>query len=128
MSCTIIPESIENTAAAPPLVVLAVAHLSGNGVGNLETDAPDIIGGAIGILLHLVDTLLAVGLVDLRGVGGTDTIALKEHHHVLDVELFHPRVVDLLNALGTDAVHLAEPLAVILDDVEDINIIASLSI
>lgn len=35
--------------------------------------------------------------------------------------LLHPRVVDLLDALGTDAVHLAEPLAVFFDDVESVH-------
>lgn len=79
-------EGIENTTAAASFVILAVAHLRGDGVGGLEANAPNVIGKAIGIGLYLVDTLLAVGLVDLRGIGGTDTIALKKDHHVLDVE------------------------------------------
>ena len=114
-------EGVENTATAPSLVVLAIAHLSCDSVGGLEADAPDVIGKAVGIGLHLVDALLAVGLVDLGGVGGADTVALEKDHHIFDVELFHPRVVDLLDALGTDAVHLAEPLTVFLDDVESIH-------
>ena len=114
-------EGVEDSASAPPLVILTVTHLSGDGVGGLEADAPDVVGKAIGIGLHLVDALLAVGLVNLCGVGGTDSIALEKDHHVLDVELLHPRVVDLLDALGSDAVHLAKPLAVMLDDVEGIH-------
>ena len=114
-------EGIEDTAAASSLIVLAVAHLSRDGVGSLEADAPDVIGEAVGIGLHLVDALLAISLVDLSSVGGADSIALKEDHHVLDVELLHPRVVDLLDTLGTDAVYLAEPLAVLLDDFESVH-------
>ena len=37
------------------------------------------------------------------------------------VELLHPRVVNLLDALGANAVHLAEPLTVLLDDVESVH-------
>jgi len=114
-------EGIENTTAAASFVILAVAHLLCDGVGGLEANAPNVIGKAIGIGFHLVDTLLAVGLVNLGGIGGTDTIALKKDHHVLDVELLHPRVVDLLDALRSYTVHLAKPLAVVLDDVESIH-------
>ena len=85
-------EGVENTAATSSLVVFAVAHLRGDGVGGLEADAPNIIGKAVGILLHLVDAFFAIGFVDLRSIGGADSIALKEHHHVFDVELLHPRV------------------------------------
>ena len=83
-------EGIEDTAAATPHVVLAVSHLLCDGVGGLEADAPDVVGKAVGVGLHLVDALLAVGLIYLGGIGGTDTIALEEDHHVLDVELLHP--------------------------------------
>ncbi len=114
-------EGVEDSAATSPLIVLAVAHLRCDGVGSLEADAPDVIGKAVGILLHLVDALLAVSLIDLSCEGGADTVALEKDHHVLDVELLHPRVVNLLDALGANAVHLAEPLAVFLDDVEGVH-------
>jgi hypothetical protein len=83
-------EGVEDTAAATALVVLAIAHLLCDGVGGLEADAPDVVGKTVGVGLHLVDALLAVGLVYLGGIGGTDTVSLEEDHHVLDVELLHP--------------------------------------
>ena len=62
----------------------------------------------------------ALALMDGRGVSGCSHVALKKGHNALDVELLHPRVVDLLDTLGGDYIYLSQPLAVVLDDVEDI--------
>jgi len=67
-------EGIEDAASATPLIILTISHLLCDGVGSLEADAPDVVGKAVGVGLYLINALLAVGLVNLGGIGGADTL------------------------------------------------------
>ena len=71
-------QGVDDAAAYPARVFLAVAKLLGDAVGRLEADAPDVIGQAVGIFLDLVNAFLAVGLVDFGGEGCADAVSLQD--------------------------------------------------
>ena len=111
-------QRIEDAAPAPSRVLFLIAHLCGDAVGGLEADAPDIVGKAVGIFFHLVDTLLAVFPVDFRRIGRAYAIALQKEHDVLDVLLLLPALPDLRHTLTPDIGDFVEPFDVGFDDVD----------
>ncbi len=94
------------------------AQALGDGVGGLEADAVDIEGQAVGVLAHLLDGLVAVGLVDAHGARGADPVGLEKHHDLADDLLLGPGAGDPLLALGADALEFPQPFGVLLDDLE----------
>ena len=83
-------QRIEQAAPQPDIFFLLKAQLFGDGVGGLKADAPDIVGQPIGIFLHDLEAVGAVGLEDSGGVGGGNVVALQEKHDVFDFLLLFP--------------------------------------
>jgi hypothetical protein len=48
-----------------------------DGVSGFEPDAVDIEGQAVRVLLHPLDRLVSIGLVDANRPGGTDTMGMQ---------------------------------------------------
>ena len=90
-------------------------------VGRLESDAEDVEGQAVGVLLHDRDGALFVLLVDPDGVGRRHAMRLKEEHHVLDSTLLRPRLPDAGAPDRSDSLDVGEALRLILDHVEGVE-------
>ena len=114
-------QRIEDAAPAPSRVLFLIAHLCGDAVGGLEADAPDIVGKAVGILPHLVNTLLAVFPVDFGRIGRAHAVALQKEHDVLDVFLLLPTLADLRYTLTSDVRNFVKPFDLRLDDVDGLR-------
>ena len=89
-------------------------------VGAFETDASDVPGKPIGVLGHDLHGVRAVGLEDANRPRSSYPVAVKEDHDLPDDLLFGPGVCDPLGSNHTDARHLAKPIGLGLDDVEDL--------
>src|SRR5690606_3055750 len=87
-------------------------------IRRLEADAVNIQRQAIGILGHLENGFVAVGLVDPDRSRGADAVGLEKHHDVPDHLLFRPGCGDPLPPPGTDAFDLREALRRLLNNVE----------
>ena len=96
------------------------AELHRDRVGALETDASDVPGKPIGVLGHDLHGVRAVGLEDANRPGGSDPVAVKEDHDLPDDLLLGPGVRDPFGSNRADARHLAKPIGLGLDDVEDL--------
>ena len=75
---------------------------------------------SIGVLSHDLDGIRAVGLEDANRAGGSDPIAVQEDHDLSDNLLLGPGVRDPSGPNGADARHLAKPIRLGLNDVEDL--------
>jgi len=111
-------EGVDHAGGHAVRRVLRQAQVAGNFVGSQEADAPDIAGQAVGVFLHLVDGLVAVGLVDLDRQAGGDTMALQEEHDLLDRLLFRPGAGDHLHPLLADVRHFQQALRVVIEHVQ----------
>ena len=89
-------------------------------VGALETDASNIPGKSIGVLRHDLHGVRAVGLEDANRPRGSDPVAVQEDHDLPDDLLLGPGVRDPFGSNHADARHLAKPIGLGLDDVEDL--------
>ena len=96
------------------------AELHRDRVGALETDASDVSGEPIGVLGHDLDGVCAVGLEDANRPGGSDPVAVQEDHDLPDDLLLGPGVRNPFRPNRADARHLAKPIGLGLDDVEDL--------
>src|SRR5260363_415280 len=94
-------------------------QLSGEGIGGLESDAVDIAGQTVGILLNPGDGLISVGLVDAHCSRAADAMPLKEHHDRTDHLLFLPTGEQLPLALLADAGECQQAFRFLFDDIED---------
>ena len=97
------------------------AELHRDRVGALETDPSDVPGKPIGVLGHYLHRVRAVGLEDANRPGGSDPVAVKEDHDLPHDLLLGPGVRDPLGPNHADARHLAKPIWLGLDDVEDLS-------
>ena len=111
-------QCIENTAPQTDKAVLLNAHLLRYGIRRLETDAPDIVGQPVRILLHDADTVAAIGLKDLRGMAGADFMPLQKKHDILDLLLLFPALPDPLHPHSADAFHLDQRIRIFLDHIQ----------
>jgi hypothetical protein len=96
------------------------AELHCDRVGALETNPSDVSGKPIGVLGHDLHSLGPVGLEDANRAGGSDSIAVKKDHDLPDDLLLGPSVRDPFGSDRADARHLAKPIGLRLDDVEDL--------
>ena len=96
------------------------AELHRDRVGALETDAANIPGKPIGVLGHDLHGVGAVGLEDANRPCGSDPVAVQEDHDLPDDLLLGPGVRDPFGSNRADARHLAKPIGLGLDDVEDL--------
>ncbi len=83
-------ECVENAAPAAAWVIVGITQVLYDGVGCLEANAPNVIGQAIGIVLHLVDAIFPVFFINFGCISGADTMALEKDHDVLHVLLLLP--------------------------------------
>ena len=114
-------QSIEDAAPKTNIFLMVKAHPLGNGIRRLKANAPDIIRQTIGIFLYDLDAVVTVSLIDLRGMGGGDIVALQEEHDVLDLFLLLPAPFDPFHADPSDAAHLQQPIGGLFDDVQSIG-------
>jgi hypothetical protein len=96
------------------------AELHRNRVGALEPNPSDVPGKPIGVLGHDLQGVRAVGLEDANRPGGSNPIAVKKDHNLPDDLLLGPGVSDPLGSNRANAHHLAKPIGLGLDDVEDL--------
>ena len=111
-------QRIHNSASKPGKSLLAKAHLSGNNIRGAEADSPDVIRQAVGILLYNLDTLIPIGLVDLRGMGSRHVVTLQKEHNVLYFLLLSPALLNPVNTETADSRHLYEGIRVFFNDVQ----------
>jgi len=87
-------------------------------VGFQETDSHNIHGQLIGTLRDNLQGFFAVAPVNLRGISGTDAVALQKYEKILDVPVGRPSFFDHLHPLGTQAGDGLELLRFLFDDVQ----------
>ena len=87
-------------------------------VGGLEADPTHVAGEAIRVLRENPDRIRAVGLEDAHRARRAHAKGMEEDHDLADDLLIAPFCDDLLGAFRPDAFHLAEPLWMVLDDIE----------
>ena len=97
------------------------AHLFGDRVSCLESDAPDIVREAVRILLHDGNALISVSFVDFCRMRGAHIMPLQEEHYVLDFLLFHPACLDPLDAELSDPIHLDQSVRIFFDDIQSLR-------
>jgi hypothetical protein len=73
-----------------------------------------------GFLGHDLHGVRAVGLEDANRPGGSDPIAVQEDHNLPDDLLLGPGIRDPFGSNRANARHLAKPIRLGLDDVEDL--------
>ena len=113
-------QRVQDSASQPHKFLFADSQLFRDLVGCLEADAPDIIRQPVGIFLDNADTVAAVGLKNLRGVGGADLMALEKKHDILDLLLLLPALFDALHPNLPDALHLQQRIRMLLYHVQRI--------
>ena len=96
------------------------AELHCDCVGAFETNPSDVPGKSIGVLRHDLYGVRAVGLEDANRPRGSDPMAVQEDHDLPDDLLLGPGVRDAFRPNRADARHLAKPIGLGLDDVEDL--------
>ena len=72
----------------------------------VDTDAEDLVGQPVGILLHEPDRVAAVMLEDLRGVPGAKAVSLEKDHDLPDHSLLCPGCGDFVVANWANPVDL----------------------
>src|SRR5262249_54223868 len=87
-------------------------------IRRLEANAMDIEGQAIGILPHVCNGLIAVGLVNPDSTRGPNAVRMQEDHDLSDHFLLSPCCNDPLSAFGTNAVEVRQPFGGLLNDVK----------
>ena len=113
-------QGVRDPGAQPDHGRLFDAELHRDRVGGLETDASNVPGEPIGVLGHDLDGVRAVGLEDANRPGSSDPVAVQEDHDLSDDLLLGPGVRDPFGPNRADARHLAKPIRLGLDDVEDL--------
>lgn len=93
----------------------------GDLVGGEETDAPDVGGEAVRLVLDDGDRRVAVLLVDAHRDRRGHLDGLEEEHDLLDRLLLLPGLGDLLGAFGAEPGNLDEALGLVLDDLERVQ-------
>ncbi len=116
-------ERVPQPAPAAARVARPVAHVLGYAVRRLEAYAPDVVGQAVGVLLHDGHALLAVLAVYLGRERGADAVVTEEEHDVLDVLLLLPALayrlhkgLETIPCVYEDAVHFRDGLACVCSD------------
>src|SRR5262245_8947973 len=78
-------------------------------IRRLETNAVDVEGQAVRILLDAGNRLVAVGLVDTDGSGSANAMGVEEDHNLSNDFLGFPRLNDSLLTLWANAVEIHQP-------------------
>src|ERR1044071_2218117 len=91
----------------------------GDLVRAFETDAGNILGQSKRIRAHLVDGVLAIGLVDANGAAGAHSIRVQEYHDIPNHPLLGPRILDPATAHWANSLDFLQPPGIGFDDIED---------
>ena len=113
-------QGVRDPGAQPDHRRLFDAELHRDRIGALETDASNVPCKPIGILGHDLDGVGAVGPKDANCPGGAHPVAVQEDHDFPHDLLLGPGIRDPLGPNRADARHLAQPIRLGLDDVEDL--------
>ena len=111
-------EPVGNARANADHGILVDADLHRDLVGGAEADAADVAREPVGVVADDLHRIGAVGLVDPYRPRGADPVRVQEQHDLADHLLLGPAGDDARRALGADAAHLAQPVGLLLDDVE----------
>ena len=87
-------QGIEHAAAQADILLMVKSELFRDRVGGPESDPPDVVRQAVGILLHDLYAFISIGLIDLRCMARGDVMPLQEEHDVLDFLLLDPALFD----------------------------------
>ena len=98
--------------------VLGDAQRAGDLVGAPETDAAHVVGQPVGVFAQHGNRAVAVAFVDADGLPDPDAVALKKEHDGLNRLLGFPGLPDLGGPFPADALDVAEPMRLFVDDTE----------
>src|SRR5271169_2472783 len=111
-------QRVRNARTNPDHRRLFDAELHRDRVGGLESDAADILGQPVRVLGHDLDGVGAICLEDAYRPRGADTVAVQEDHYFPYGLLFGPGGENPGGTDRPDAIDLAQPIRLCLDDVE----------
>src|SRR5262249_61327819 len=95
--------------------------LLANWVGVLDADPIYVLCQHVGVLSHLLNRLLAVGLEYPSRSAGAASVAVQEQHDFADLPRLLPCTSDALPPLGSDAVYCLQLLRSCLDHCQDFS-------
>ena len=98
--------------------VLGDAELERDLIGGAEADTADVARQAVGVLRDKGDRLLTIGLEDPHRARRADAVGMQEQHDLADRLLIRPAGDDPGGTLGADTGYLAQPLRLLLNEVE----------
>ena len=113
-------QRIRDACAHPDRRRLLDAELHRDRVGRPEADAADVADEPVRVLRHDLDRVGAVGLEYAHRTRRAHAVPVEEHHDLAHHLLLRPGVGDASGAHRPDARHLAQPLRLRLDDIEDL--------
>ena len=105
-------QGIENAAAQPHKAVLPDPHLFSDLVRCPETDPPDIVRQAVGVLPDNPDGVISVSLVYAGRMGRRHVMGLQEKHDIPDLFLGLPLGKNPGRPLFPDALNFAEAVRI----------------
>ena len=108
-----------DASAHPDHRGLLDAELDRDRISCLKADPADVLGQPIGVLGHHLNGVATIGLVDPHRPCRADAMAMQEDHNLADNILLSPGVGDPAGSDRADALDLAQPIPLDLDDVED---------
>jgi hypothetical protein len=93
----------------------------GDGIGGAEADAADVPRQAIGVLRHHLHGVIPIRLEDPHRPGGTDAMAVQEHHDFPHHLLIGPGLGDAAGAHLADARHLPQAFGGLFDHLKHLG-------
>src|SRR5438105_1016138 len=111
-------ERVADAGTDPDHGGLLDAEPGGNLIGGAKPDAPDVTCQPVGIFADYPNGIGPIGLEYSDRPRGADPVGVQEQHDLADDLLLRPAGDDPAGALGTDPVHFAQPLRLLLNDVE----------
>ena len=102
----------------PPRIVMGQPERSRDLVGGLEADAVDVLHEAVRLVAHDRQGIVAIFLVDFDRQRRGNAVRLEEDHDIFDRFLLLPRLLDATDALRPNADDVAQPLRVVVDNVQ----------
>ena len=113
-------QRVADSSPHPDHCRLLDAELHGDRIGGLEPDAANVPRKPVRVVAHHLDGIDAVGLVDAHRPRRADAVGVQKYHDLANDLLLRPGVGDAPGAHAANAGHLAQPLRLGLDDVEDL--------
>ena len=111
-------QGVQEAAAHADEGVLRKPQLRGYGVSCFEANAPYVVCKLVRILLHNINAVRAVLLINLCGMSGAYVMPLQKEHDVFDFFLIRPRFLDSLYAHLADTQYANQVIWVFFDYVQ----------